>query len=141
MTPAEGLYEIIRGISPVPTELTGFNMSISQWIGGDFQIAFLDQPGSGPETATGHDYPSVQVLCRGNKSATGYTKAYNALRYISRVLHLIPPEGTDGLRYPELVSCVASTGIASLGSDTEDRPQLSTNFRLIIAPTNPGNRQ
>lgn len=141
MTPAEGLREIIAGITPAPTELNGFSFRVSKLVDGDLEIAFIDQPGSPPETATGHDYPSVQVLCRSSKGTNGYSRGYDAMTFIQRTLHLIDPDSTDGLRYPELVSSVSSTGIAPLGSDSEDRPQFSTNFRLIIMPTDPGHRQ
>lgn len=142
MSPAEGLHTLVNAAT-LPA-LASFALRIGRLTDGagssHRELVFIDHPGSPPETIVGVDYPSVQIMVRGAKSMVGYQEAYLAIKTVTNFLHLldttIPP-----ILYPELVSCLASTGIAPLGNDAQDRPQFSTNFRLITQPADPGNRQ
>lgn len=142
MSPAEGLHTLVEGA--VLGALTDFALRIGRLTDGagssHREIVFIDHPGSPPETIVGVDYPSVQVIVRGAKSLVGYQESYLAIKAVTNFLHLLDTT-TPPISYPELVSCLASTGIAPLGNDAQDRPQFSVNFRLITQPADPGNRQ
>lgn len=139
MTPAAGLKAII--VAAGLTELTGFTLKVSKLVddAADTVAAFIDHPGSPPETVVGMNYPSVQVFVRAAKGSGAYEAGYTAIDAIVRKLHLVDPVSVTA-QYSELVSCLASTGIAPLGDDSKGRPTFSVNFRLITQPADPGNR-
>ena len=137
VSPAKGIKDIIAAAALA--ELNGFTLFVSVLAESTAPaIAFLDQPGSPPETIVGLDYPSVQVLARGTTSSASYEATRAAIDAIYRHLHLLNP--ATQVQYTELVSCLASTGIAPLGNDDKNRPRFSGNFRLITQPADPGNR-
>ena len=143
MSPAEGIKQIIEDAALSEVLAASALLMVSELIDGTTVVnsclAFLDQPGSPPETAVAVDYPSVQVLARGERGTGAYPTTWNMIKAVTDHLHRIQTPDNSG-SYPELVSCLASSGIVFLGYDDIHRPLFSTNFRLITNPTNPGNR-
>lgn len=76
------------------------------------------------------DYPSVQVMVRGNENA--YLEAETKAQQIKDVLLALPSQDLNGDRWVQ-VNMIGD--IVDIGYDPEDkRPSFSLNFALIIEP-------
>jgi hypothetical protein len=132
--PSVGIADILiaanLGIMPVAT------MAVNAWpiysgqlpTARDQAIAVIDRPGLMPEVKVAIDYPSVQLLIR--SSRVGYIAARTKAEELFNALQAIPD---GGAHFPELTSCVASTGIVFAGFDPSERPVHSLNFNLIVS--------
>lgn len=136
-SPAMGIAEILRAFTP--SLFTGWTLRIGRLVPApDKVVAILDTGGVGAEPGMNIDYPTVQVLIRGDKSDSGYKDSYAKAAAVRDALLGIPSGPTV---YPELTSCTQRGHITSMGYDDKDRPLWSLNFALITEPTIAGYRE
>lgn len=136
MNAAEGLYEIC--------EAAGIFGGATNWKGtiGTFttdaqQLCFMAGAGRAPEVKVAINYPTVQVLARGDAAPNGRAALHSKMLEVFNLLHAIPQNPTE---FPELTSCLARGDIQDLGRDENQRPLASLNFNLIVTPSSAGNR-
>lgn len=136
-SPATGITDILKGVSGL---LTGWTPITGQVIPEPDQLVVVNHSGGmGGEVTIAIDYPSIQVLVRGGRGASGYEDAWQMARAIREALIAIPTV-TPPTAYPELTSCVALGEIMQLGYDDAKRPMFSVNFRLIVSYATSGYR-
>lgn len=95
----------------------------------DKNITIYDTGGQAPHPRWLLDYPSIQIVVRGNEN--GYQATYNKAQDIQKALLGYPSTdiGSDRLVY------VLQTGnTAFIGYDPKNRPEFSLNFGLCIEP-------
>lgn len=92
--------------------------------------------GSAPNPKWLLNYPSAQVMVRGNIS--GYTASRIKAQEVMDALLGLPSQDVGGDRWD---SITAASDIAFLGFDEITRPIWSLNFKLIIEPASGTNRQ
>lgn len=85
----------------------------------------IDTPGLNPELNYVYERVGIQILQRGKKF--GYTNAYDTLHAIKTYLHGKNDLTLSGTRY---ILIFVTSDILSLGSDDNNRPLLSCNFRI-----------
>lgn len=78
-----------------------------------------------PEVNYDYEYPSVQIIIRGNQG--GYLTAYAKAVEVRNGLHGITNETMNGTRY---IQILCSSDIFFLGFDQNRRPQFSMNFSI-----------
>lgn len=81
------------------------------------------------------DYPSVQVMIRGDKG--GYQAAKAKAVVVRDALLGLPAQVINGDRWDSITDI---GGLIELGYDDSNRPKFSTNFSLIIEPATGTNR-
>lgn len=97
----------------------------------DAQVVVYDTPGQTPEVKWAVDYPCIMVLVRGNKN--DYNSGWNkALQVKDALLGIDPFQADVETRWD---GCTVLSDLAFLAYDTNDRPQFTINFRLIIERT------
>lgn len=88
-------------------------------------IAFTDSGGFAPEGINDLEYPTVQVLIRGEPFK--YAETFNLIKGVGVILHKVNGDTVSGSFY---------TGIWQqgeplfLGFDEKNRPSFSLNFRI-----------
>src|ERR1700750_2496531 len=107
----EGIEAVLRqegiaGDIPWPISISRFTTEP------DTQVCIRELPGRTPEVLIAQDYPGLQILVRGSRSADGYTAAKTKAREVFNTLQALP---TPHAAYPELASCVARHDIAPIG--------------------------
>lgn len=102
----------------------------------DRQIIFYDVGGGNPNPKWAVDFISIQALVRGVPDSYGetWTKAREVRDALLGIDSLTLTSGD------RLVSITMMGDIAMMGYDTNSRPELSVNFRLIVEPVVTGNR-
>jgi hypothetical protein len=136
--PSVGIAAILNAAAPAVVDgATGWPLSLGRLLTTSNRcVALIDGGGRTPEVKVAIDYPTVQVLVRGNK--TEYEASREKAKEIFNILQAHPTPTVD---YPELVSSVAATDIAWLGYDPDgERPMWSLNFNLIVNPAAIGHR-
>lgn len=109
---------------------TGWNITIGQLpTKPDTAIAILLGPGLPANPKYLLDYPSVQVLVRGD--ANGYVDAANKAQLVKDVLLGLPSQTVSGDRWV-IVTMIGD--IIPLGFDEGKRPLFSANFQFTIEP-------
>lgn len=108
----------------------------------DAAIALIRSGGLPDNPKWGIDYPSVQVIVRGNANASD--AAYDKIKAVKDSL-LGRESGNlpavTGITTPEYVTSITLSGnILPLGYDGSQRSLFSVNFRLIVQPVTLGNR-
>lgn len=138
MSPAVGIHAILEAAALIGGS-SGWTGKIGHFPETDNVIAVMDGPGRTPEVVVATDYPTIQILLRGDKSPTSYATSYAQAEAIFLALQALPtlPPPTE---YPELTSILARTSIAPMGRDDSNRPLFSMNFNLITTPVNAGYR-
>ncbi len=96
----------------------------------DKVVMIADTGGLEPNPKFLLDFPSLQILVRGNTS--GYLDAFAMIKACKDLLLGFMSSNIDDDQW---VSIIVSSDIQSLGQDEESRPMLSVNFRLIIEPS------
>lgn len=131
-SPAHGLLSILKAVSGLTA---GWTFAVGRLVPDpDMQVVLRHTGGRPGEVMVAIDYPSVQIICRGEPK--GYDAAYQKLRAVREALVAIPTS-TD---YPELTSCVTIGDIVDLGYDDKNRPQFAQNFQLIVSYATSGYR-
>lgn len=94
-------------------------------------LAFYDTGGTPPSPNLLLDFPSIQVIGRGDASATSYPDTYHLMATLKNKLL-----GIDGqpAAFPELTSCTIRGDITHMGKDSNGRHMFSLNFQLITEP-------
>lgn len=103
-------------------------------------VAFMDAGGPPSNPRWLLDFPTVQVMVRGEKDS--YGEAYAQLRAVrDKLLGVLSQDvvETDGTH--RLVAITELTNIMTLGNDANDRPMLSWNCRTIWEPPSGDNRE
>lgn len=90
-------------------------------------IAIYDHGGQAPEPGLDVDYPSIQIVVRGEPD--GYKNAMSKCRAIKDVLLGRPSETRSGDVW---ASITMPTDVIPLGYDDNERPEFSLNFNLIV---------
>jgi hypothetical protein len=98
-------------------------------------IAIMELPGSAPEVKVAINYPSLQLLVRGDK--TEYAVTRDRAQALFEALHAIDTPDTD---FPELTACLAIHDPGFIGYDDLERPMFSLNFRCILSKPATDNR-
>lgn len=133
--PSEGIKDILveRGIGvfqPNAT-MTDWNIMISRMRDGDDApnkcIAIYDTGGLAPEPGLDINYPTIQIVVRGEPD--GYVDTHKKCRDIRDVLLGRHSEVRGGDTW---ASVTMPHDILSLGYDDNERPEFSMNFQLII---------
>ncbi len=101
----------------------------------DLAIAAVLTGGTAPNPKWLLDFPSVQVLVRGDKG--GYQAAYTKAQSAKDALLGFPSQDINGDRF---VSITQLGDLAALGFDESNRPLFSLNLSLIIEPATGTNR-
>lgn len=137
MSPAEGIQAILKARASFlgPQK---WGLRVSDLGTADNVVAVIDSGGRGAEVGVGINYPSVQVLGRGDASALSYPTLYRVMEEVFNLLQAVP---TPEPLYPELTSCMVVGGITPMGRDDSKRPLMSLNFQLITTPADPGYRE
>lgn len=132
MTPAKKLKDLL--LARVPTfEAGGYKLMVGEFsTSQDRCVVFYDVGGRSPEANVLVDYPTVQVIARGNAAADSYPATYVQLELVSKALLGIP---SGSVVYPELTSCTQRGHIQRLGKDDNGRHLFSLNFQLITEPS------
>lgn len=136
MTPAQGIEAILIA-EGVLGGVTGWTSTVGGLVDTGKNVTLIDSGGRGGEVKVAIDYPSVQAIVQGSKTAGGYVEAYAKAMEVYTALQGIPTPHAD---WPKLTSCVALNMPVWMGRDDRDRPRFSLNFRLITTPENEGNR-
>ena len=100
-------------------------------------ITIYDQLGEAPEPGLDIDRPGFQIVVRGETD--GYQDAAEKAAEIQRALLGLPRTETD--TGDIIASVYMSSGIAYMGVDANERPELSLNFQAIVHPILRGWRQ
>ncbi len=130
-SPAEGIKDLIvtEGLATFAAT-SGWGIFIAREpLSPDTVITVYDTGGLAPDPKWLLDYPSVQIRIRGAKGE--YQAAYVKARQCRDTVLGCPSLDLNGDRW---VSIVGLGDIISLGHDDNERPQFTTNFRLIIQP-------
>lgn len=101
-------------------------------------ITVNDTGGSEPSPKWLLDFPSCQVMLRGN--AGGYQALYQKAEAVKNALLGYPSSDWAAAGF-RLVSVRMMGGIASLGYDDNKRPVIVTNWTLITEPMSGTNRE
>lgn len=134
---AKYLADEVSGLTYTPTATTGNVFLAHMPAGPDVAVAVMPT-GGGPEASfIPTDSPSVQVIIRGERHAhrASYALArtvYSTLTCLDNVL--LDEDGDDEVW---VVGCTArQSDPIPMGVDSNDRPEWSTNYDLIVhAPT------
>lgn len=110
------------------------------------QVVILDAPGSNPNPKWLLDFPSIQVIVRGNPD--DYDAAYTKIKAIKdRLLgrtsgHVGTPPVDPAPEYRNWWTSVTGLGdIIPLGQDDKSRFLFSVNYRIILEPATGTNRE
>jgi len=95
----------------------------------DRAITIYDSGGLDPSPGWLLDYPSVQVVVRGEQNR--YSEAYDKAIEIQKVILGKAALDLNGDRW---VQFNQAGGVGFIGYDQNRRPELSINFNLIIQP-------
>ena len=135
LSPADGIMNILR--DPALNLTTGWQFAVGRLSSTpNAQIVARNTGGREPELAVAIDYPTVQLLCRGDKNK--YSEAWAKINACKEALTGIPSAPAN---YTDLTSCIPMGDIVDLGYDDNDRPQFALNFRLIISFDSSGYRE
>lgn len=108
----------------------GWSICIGRLINNPDTIVMVKSlPGQPPNPKWLLDYPSAQVIVRGNE--TGYLEAHAKAQKVKNLLLGLPSQDLNGDRW---VQINMAGDIADLGQDEKQRPMFSLNFQLIIEP-------
>lgn len=122
-----GILDIL--LSDTDFEAGGWHIGIGQMADKpDRQLTIRHTGGPPGELAVAIDYPSVQVLARGQVSDGDL--AYRKLWATKLKLIGIP---SSPAQWPQLTLCKAIGDIQNLGRDDSDRPMYSMNYSLIVS--------
>lgn len=112
-------------------KISGYSAVVGEFSATDKCLVFYDTGGLPPIPNLLVDYPSVQVIGRGDTSATAYPDTYNVLAVLKNKML-----GIDGqpASFPELTSCTIRGDITHMGKDANGRQMFSLNFQLIAEP-------
>lgn len=109
---------------------SGWNLTIGQLPKApDTAAAIILGPGLPANPKYLLDYPSVQVLLRGD--ANGYVEAANKIQLVKDTLLGLPSQDVAGNRW---VMITMIGDIIPLGFDEGKRPLFSANFQFTIEP-------
>lgn len=112
---------------------TGWNISIGKLPSKpDTAVAVILGPGLEANPKYLLDYPSVQVLVRGDTN--GYVAATEKIQKVKDVLLGLHSQDVNGDRW---VQVNAIGDIIPLGYQDNDKPMFSMNFQFIIMPAEP----
>lgn len=133
--PSEGIKDILVenaiGVFQPNAVMTDWVIMISRMRDGDGApnkcIAIYDTGGLAPEPGLDINYPTVQLVVRGEPD--GYVDAHRKCRDIRDVLLGRHSELRGGDTW---ASVTMPSDILSLGYDDNERPEFSMNFQLII---------
>lgn len=130
-SPAEGIKDLLVTASiGTFAATTGWGIFIAREpLKPDQAITVYDTGGLAPDPKWLLDYPSVQIRIRGNKG--DYQGTFIKAKQCKDVVLGCPSLDLNGDRW---VSIVGLGDLISLGHDDNERPQFTTNFRLIIQP-------
>jgi len=131
VTPAEILKDILvtAGVG-VFNATTGWGIHVSREPDNlDTVITLFDTGGINPNPAWLLNFPSVQVLVRGNENQ--YQAMYAKAKQVVDALLGFPAQDFADQR---LVSVRQEGGINFIGYDEKRRPRLSINWTLITEP-------
>lgn len=137
-SPAEGIKDILVDAS-VGTfaALTGWGIFVSKQPDTPHtSITVYDSGGVASNPQWRIDFPSVQVIVRGIPG--GYLEAWAKAKEVKDALLGWPSQEHNGDWW---VSIAMISDIAHIGYDTQNRPELSINFKLIIEPATGTNRE
>jgi len=95
----------------------------------DKVIAISDTPGSDPNPKWLIDFPSLQVMVRGNVS--GYLDTFVEAKAVKDLLLGVTSQDISGDRW---VSITGNGDLGFIGRDEKQRPLFTVNFALIIQP-------
>lgn len=95
----------------------------------DQAITIYDSGGLAPLPKWLLDFPSIQVVVRGNENS--YSETYDKVKAVKDALLSLPSQDINGDRW---VSVTMIGESAFLGYDEKSRPEFALNFRLIIEP-------
>lgn len=104
----------------------------------DFVITLYQTNGRDPDPKFAINYPSFQVRVRG--TVDGYQAAYAKCRSIIDVL-LGSQTIVNATTGDSIVGIYQTGDVIFLKYDDANRPVLVLNFRLIVQPSNLGNRK
>jgi hypothetical protein len=139
MRTAEGIIELLVAANVgalAPNSLTPWPIyegQLPETV--DQCILVRETGGPRPEVRVAIDYPSIQVLIRGDKE--GYVATSEKADKVKLALHAIP---TPVQEFPELASCVLTAEKTFVGYDSNKRPVWSVNFNLILGKDPEGYR-
>ena len=129
--PSEGIRDLLVAADVGEFNVTkGWNIVISRIIDDpNTLIVIYDSGGQSPNPQWLVNYPSVQVRVRGG--ANDYTATRAKCREIQDALLGLNSQDINGDRW---VSITQLGDINWVGYDSNNRPQFTLNFRLIIEP-------
>jgi hypothetical protein len=135
-SPAEGIKDVLVSGALIGGA-SGWGARVGELSDKAPVVAVFDSGGRPGEVRIKIEYPSVQVIVRGEAGQGGYSAAYDKAEKIHAYLQGIDQ---NPAAFARLTSCVAIGFINWLGRDESDRPQFSLNFQLITEPITAGNR-
>ena len=97
-------------------------------------ISINDTGGSVPNPKWLLDYPSLQIMVRGE--INGYLNTFREAKAVKDLLLGVTSQDLNGDRW---VSVLMSGDMAFIGRDESERPLWSMNFSLIIEPQSVAN--
>ncbi len=130
-SPAEGIKDLLVAASLGTFGATdGWSIRIGDLFDSpDTLVVIKESGGQPPNPAWLIDFPSVQIIIRGNEK--GYQAARTQARKVKDELLGLPSQDLNGDRW---VAINMISDIADIGRDEKKRPMWSINFGLIIEP-------
>ena len=136
VSPARGVRAILAAVSGFTT---GWQVATGQMLAApDKMLVIRNTGGRAPEPNIAQDYPTVQIIGRGEKKAGGQEEIYQKMVAARRALLGIP---SAPAAYPELSSCIGIGDITDVGYDDSDRPMYTLNLQLIVSYETSGYRE
>lgn len=137
--PASGVLALLKVASGVLAgSQDGWTFAVGDMLAKPNQfVSIRNIGGKSAEPGLAIDYPTVQILCRGDVGPNGYPDGYSKARAVRDALLGIPNGGTD---YPELTMITQIGHIQDLGRDDQSRPLFSVNLQLTESRDTAGYR-
>lgn len=137
-SPSEGIKDLLVAAGTgVFAATTGWGIYIGKMPDDpDTCITVYDSGGEPSDPKWLVDYPYVQVRVRAN--VAGYLTAEAKIKEVVSELLGLPSQDLNGDRW---VSVTQISAPAFIGYDEKQRPEFTTNFRIIIEPATGTNRQ
>lgn len=121
--------KLLRDLGGLVEGGTGWAIKVNEMPSAPNQVIMIrDTGGIAGEVKVAINYPSVQILVRGNAGGDNYAVAFDKAKELWNALVAIPSRPTA---WPYLTSVTPKGEIQSLGQSDNNRPTVSFNLQLI----------
>ena len=130
MSPAQGIYNVLQAHQPDLTEGGIWHFAYGRLVESTKpMIVVRNTGGISGESVVAQDYPSVQLIGRGNKGSGESERLWNKMFQCKEALVGIPSRPQAWIN---LSSVTLRGDITDVGYDDQDRPMFTLNLQLIV---------